>query len=645
MPAGRSILLVIGNAVAVHATASAKGPVPVASWRGLLEEAIAFIESGPRPRSARKWNVERARAGLDSSGVTTVLATAAEVERTLRSYGDDLFADWLDRTLGGLTPPIEREVLDAIGALGLPISTTNYDGLLEYALGRQAITFRDSLHVREFLAGALEKQGVLHLHGHYRRPGSIVLGMPAHDRDEYDLRVRETLRSLFISRDLVFVGTRIDRAEPNLARLLGWVAESPIPPERQHFLLVRDCDAPAVMAQLPMTLRIRVLSYGNDYGDLAPFLRSLRPAALTPLPPAKSIFLAAERPVSLRALRERLQDKFRTTADFDAFCMDQFESVYRAFSGTMSRTERENLLLAQIPASLIEDRLQQYGLADPLELRPRRPATPAQIIAQPGPDLKAAWSALLQLNRDHQYGKLILGAAQPHAPSRLVILHGCIEQNVALFVSRVEEFFRDDVRCEVLTVPMRQRDSRARSAGSWGLHLKCALEAHLGESQGSLATLLAQAAESVPVLISLVGNENPLQVLGDLAADQVEGLKEFLTVLLPRHLPAAPSLARSISVLLPIEYEGPGDSLLGAARGWAESAWHSSERVHTVLPELKTPSWDEVEDYLRTYRPPLLNLSTVLAEAKAFYAERSAHFSITFEHLARRIDQIVLKHS
>ena len=85
-------------------------------------------------------------------------------------------------------------------------------------------------------------------------------------------------------------------------------------------------------------------------------------------------------------------------------------------------------------------------------------------------------------------------------------------------------------------------------------------------------------------------------------------------------------------------------SLLAELTAWAEAAWHSDEanRAHTVLPELKRPSWPEVEAYIRSYRPPLPNLAKILQEAKAAY-DRLRPES-TFEELARIIDDLVSLH-
>ncbi len=51
-------------------------------------------------------------------------------------------------------------------------------------------------------------------------------------------------------------------------------------------------------------------------------------------------------------MRLLLDDTLRTTAEFDAFCLDYFPLVWRRFSPNMDRVEKTTLLLALEPNSL-----------------------------------------------------------------------------------------------------------------------------------------------------------------------------------------------------------------------------------------------------------------------------------------------------
>ncbi len=56
-------------------------------------------------------------------------------------------------------------------------------------------------------------------------------------------------------------------------------------------------------------------------------------------------------------LRSLMQTKLRTSAKFDAFCLDRFPDVYREFSSGMDRTSRENLLLSSVDHAHLRDTL------------------------------------------------------------------------------------------------------------------------------------------------------------------------------------------------------------------------------------------------------------------------------------------------
>jgi hypothetical protein len=48
------------------------------------------------------------------------------------------------------------------------------------------------------------------------------------------------------------------------------------------------------------------------------------------------------------ALRRRLSDALRSSADFDAFCIDYFPLVYQRFGEGMDRTQKTNILFEQV---------------------------------------------------------------------------------------------------------------------------------------------------------------------------------------------------------------------------------------------------------------------------------------------------------
>lgn len=582
-----SCLVIVGSGLSIGATDS----VPAASWRGLLEDGLSHIDSLPKKCRPRRWDSARVRQGLSSRSVASLIDAATEIEQALRDAGGEVYKGWLFAKFNDLVP-VRRELHEAIGALGVPLATTNYDGLLEYALERQPVTWRDHGLVEKFLAADLWRQSVLHLHGHYREPSSVILGISSYEKLLADLQAQDTLRNVFRNRDIVFVGMGGGLEDPNFTQLLDWAKEVKLPTERQHWLLVRKSEVAATKQGLPLTTRIWVQAYGEEYTDLGPFLQALAPAARAGAASGSGCDRAASSPEA------------------------QASAQAQHFGSIHVEGSNNQLVITQQAADLSA---------------PPRPAHPRPLRQRP------AKSALLELDRAQQYSKLVTDTTQERVSNRLVILHGQPEQNMTRLIERIEEFLRDDASCNVLNIPMHQKGSRAQSAATWSLHLKHVLEEYLGDSARPVPALLRDASRSSALLLALVAVDNPLQPLGVLSPEQRKGLMEFVTDALPRYLAGC----RRIAVLIPLEHRSGDTSLLGEVTGWAEAAWHSDEgnRSHTILPELTRPSWPEVEDYIRSHRPPLRNLAKILQEAKAGYDRLRPE--ATFEELARMIDGLV----
>lgn len=173
-----SVVAVAGTGVSIQAT---KG-LPeeggrAASWRGLLDLAIAYTDG--LKKKPRGWNAIPLRQALANRPlVADLLTVASAVESALRKAG--ALQAFLSETIGTLRPT-DTEVLRALGLLGVPMATTNYDGLIEWAHEPlQAVTWRHAAAVDEWMTG--KQPGVLHLHGHFRVLDSVVLGRTCRSR-------------------------------------------------------------------------------------------------------------------------------------------------------------------------------------------------------------------------------------------------------------------------------------------------------------------------------------------------------------------------------------------------------------------------------------------------------------------------------
>jgi hypothetical protein len=215
------VVVVTGSGVSVQASSGMpNGMGAAASWKGLLRLAVECVDR--QRKQPLRWDAAPLLAKLASDAVSTsdLLSVASTVDAALRKA--DAFRTFLDETIGQLEPAAPQ-VLHAVGQLGVPIATTNYDGLIEQTHELQPLTWQHPTYVDEWLKGA--QPGVLHLHGHFRAVDSVVLGRESYKKTISDGHAQNVLRSLFQQRTLLFVGMGGGLDDPNFGALLteSWV--------------------------------------------------------------------------------------------------------------------------------------------------------------------------------------------------------------------------------------------------------------------------------------------------------------------------------------------------------------------------------------------------------------------------------------
>src|SRR5262249_22319206 len=160
----------------------------------------------------------------------------------------------------------DPSLIRAIQALNVPIATTNYDGLIEDVTGLPPITWRQRTDVERFVNG--DKPGVLHLHGYWNDPASVVLGIRSYEEVLKDSHIQAILRGFVITRTLVFVGCGGGLDDPNFKALLDWIREVFAGSSYKHYRLVIEKEARALRKTDPGERLIVPQSYGKDYAEL-----------------------------------------------------------------------------------------------------------------------------------------------------------------------------------------------------------------------------------------------------------------------------------------------------------------------------------------------------------------------------------------
>ncbi len=272
----RDLVIVVAAGVPIGAL-SGSPLARLASWQGLINNGLDRVEAEGGPG---RQDVSRIRGLLESRDPALWIEAAEWLTRMLGGRNGGAFRVWLRETAGAFAgEPRESDVLTALAAMaaqGAVLATTNYDGLLEAVTGIPAVTWRDPAKVERVIRG--DARGILHLHGYWDDPASVVLGTRSYDEVVGDAHARAALQALRMTRTFLFVGHGAGLGDPNWASFLRWTEQVFPGSEYAHYRLVREDEREATQAAHPPEQRITALSYGRTHAELAPFLRSLLPA-------------------------------------------------------------------------------------------------------------------------------------------------------------------------------------------------------------------------------------------------------------------------------------------------------------------------------------------------------------------------------
>jgi hypothetical protein len=213
------------------------------------------------------------------------------ISNELRNHHAGRYGRWLADAIGTLRVTNPRTVL-ALEQLGVRIATTNYDGLIEAASRglKSPITWRQGVRVTAYFRVSTPE--VLHLHGHYLDPESVVLGDDSYERVCRDGNTQDALRMALRFKTFVFVGCGRGLNDPNFGGLLRWARTTLEGVQHEHYLLALDDDVGAWRNDL-RGLPISPIGYGSSHGELAPFLERLGASVLRRRGPSPHFALSA----------------------------------------------------------------------------------------------------------------------------------------------------------------------------------------------------------------------------------------------------------------------------------------------------------------------------------------------------------------
>jgi tetratricopeptide (TPR) repeat protein len=257
-------LIVAGTGVSILAT----GDQPCARWDGLIRNGIEYCV---QTNLLHPDEAASLRGLLKKKGVSKLLDVAERVSQTLGAPEGGEFRRWLRSSVGSLELRY-REIIDAIHEIGTLIATTNYDDLLTRHRGIEPVPWTRSPAALEVIRG--DRHGVLHLHGYYDDPPSVVLGVRSYQKLLEGGRVQAIQQAVAASRTLLFIGCGDGLSDPNFGALLKWTASFFGDSIYRHYCLCRASELKALQKRYPPSERLFYLAYGKNFDDLVPFLRN-----------------------------------------------------------------------------------------------------------------------------------------------------------------------------------------------------------------------------------------------------------------------------------------------------------------------------------------------------------------------------------
>ena len=270
--AKRQVTVVVGSGVSVATTHNA----PNASWIGLLKSGIKHCGIVGK---SEKWQQREIEKLDDEDGdLDDLLSVAQQITSVLKQKYPAEYAEWLeDAFKAGALAVKDESVIRAIQSLKAPILTTNYDDLIERITGLKKANWNEPRKIQKILRA--EDSGVIHLHGYWEDPESVVLGIQDYELIESQPHTQAVMQALAMTKSWLFIGCGDGLHDPNFGKFLKWLGQvSRLNPYR-NFRLSKSDDVEEHQAEHHEDERIFVLSYGDEYADLPTFIESLADGA------------------------------------------------------------------------------------------------------------------------------------------------------------------------------------------------------------------------------------------------------------------------------------------------------------------------------------------------------------------------------
>ena len=181
-------VLVLAGAGVAYST----DPNPCATWSGLLRNGLQRCRE--RCHTLPPDWLTITELLIKQKAAAEFVQAASRIEQALRDVHGGEYGRWLADSVGALKLN-DRRTVDAILKWRTRVATTNYDNLIEDASGLRPVVWDEGHLALEVLRG--DQPGVLHLHGHYSLPDTVVFGATTYEDICRDVPAQNFLRSAF----------------------------------------------------------------------------------------------------------------------------------------------------------------------------------------------------------------------------------------------------------------------------------------------------------------------------------------------------------------------------------------------------------------------------------------------------------------
>lgn len=268
------VVVLVGTGVSMAST-----DAPQVSWRGLLKHGVDYLVDNKGIYTdlgeGLKEEIDDSFDKPQEDRLNSVLGVADTVFRLLKVRGRENIVKWLWSAFGRLE--IRRTELlgelKRISQAGALLATTNYDSLMCNFTGLPPVTWQE--HDR--LLGVINRkeQGIIHLHGHWEQPESVILTNESYDRISRDEDFQTHLKGLWANWSWVYIGCGDGLDDPNLGPLLAWGGKFERGLLKDYFISDHVSTA-SRRSRADYPKNIRYYSYG-EHKDLPGVLRSIDP--------------------------------------------------------------------------------------------------------------------------------------------------------------------------------------------------------------------------------------------------------------------------------------------------------------------------------------------------------------------------------